>query len=59
VAETQANYDDNQGSNVAFAKLTTGDEVWIAHYSASPYVFGSDKERTTTFSGALVYEVEP
>lgn len=59
VAETQAEFDDNQGSSTIILKLKPEDEVWISHVSAYPNVYGSDAERSTSFAGILLIELEP
>ena len=56
VAESRDDTDDNQGSNTVLLRVNQGDQVWTAHYSSYPDIYGDDNERTTSFSGVLLYE---
>ncbi|XP_060607030.1 uncharacterized protein LOC132759297 [Ruditapes philippinarum] len=54
-AESQVVKDDNQGSSTIILRLKKGDEVWTASQNAGSSLFGSDNERTTSFTGVLLY----
>ncbi|XP_045211142.2 uncharacterized protein LOC123562575 [Mercenaria mercenaria] len=54
VAESRSDGDDNQGSNTVVLRLNQGDEVWTAHYGGTD-IYGADNERTTSFTGVLLY----
>jgi hypothetical protein len=53
-AESQFARDDNQGSSTIVIRLNERDEVWIALHVGSG-VFGDNDERTTSFTGVLLY----
>ena len=56
MAESRDDTDDNQGSNTVLLRVNQGDQVWTAHYSSYPDIYGDDNERTSSFSGVLLYE---
>lgn len=58
MAESRAEGDDNQGSNIAVLKLSQGDEVWTVHNSQNSETYGSPNDRETSFMGVLLYETE-
>ncbi|XP_045211131.2 uncharacterized protein LOC123562565 [Mercenaria mercenaria] len=55
VAESPVVHDDNQGSSTVILRLKQGDEVWTASQNSGGDIFGSDYERTTSFTGTLLY----
>ena len=56
VAESTGVADDNQGSSTAILRVKQGDQVWLSHYSSFPNIHGDDVERTTSFTGILLFE---
>lgn len=56
VAESRLDHDDNQGSNTAILRVNQGDQVWVAEYAGTHHIHGHNVERSTSFSGVLLYE---